>query len=295
MIKKKIKCLLSHYKERQKLSPTLTLQECNQKIGTLLCNREASFIGRLGWMEGYAIGKLLVDGEIPHDVRKTLASHAGVFPPTEDQSKRFVDVYLEAMSSVDMMGLMGAPFHGWVIKKYAPQAVCAELESLEPYFAEEPWSQHLKDLKILVIHPFAESIKRQYSTKRDQLFINPKMLPEFQLSVLKTPQTITGNTTEYNSWIETLQALKKQVRQEDFDVAIIGCGAYGFPLGSTVKKMGKMAIHLGGVTQLLFGIGGGRWRIYLPKYKKIMTDAWSSPLESERPIGWDKIENGCYW
>ena len=42
----------------------------------------------------------------------------------------------------------------------------------------------------------------------------------------------------------------------DFDVALIGCGAYGFPLAAKLKTAGKQAIHLGGVLQALFGIKG---------------------------------------
>ena len=47
--------------------------------------------------------------------------------------------------------------------------------------------------------------------------------------------------------------------EEIFDVAIIGCGAYGMPLAAMLKQAGKQAIHLGGATQLLFGIKGKRW------------------------------------
>ena len=291
---KKLRHLFSNYKKDKKISPSLTAEECNKKIGEALCNKQPYFAGRLGWMEGYTIGKLLAEGTTPCELREKLALHAGVFPPTEEQLKKFAAVYLEGMSSVDIFGLMGAPFHGWLIKKYAPQAARAELSSLEPYFYEAPWSWQMQGLTVLVVHPFAESIMRQYSMLREQLFINPKTLPEFTLKVIKAPQTITGNATEYDSWLDTLGALEKKVQQEKFDVAIVGCGAYGFPLAATIKKMGKVAIHLGGATQLLFGVSGNRWRNH-PQFKTIITDAWRPPLESERPAGWEKIESGCYW
>lgn len=97
---------------------------------------------------------------------------------------------------------------------------------------------------------------------------------------------------QYSYWLETLKGLKNAIRQEDFDVAIIGCGAYGFPLAAEVKKMGKVALLLGGITQLLFGIKGKRWESDQPSYGSLMTDAWTSPLESERPIG---SETRDYW
>ena len=81
----------------------------------------------------------------------------------------------------------------------------------------------------------------------------------------------------------------------DFDVAILGCGAYAFSLGAFIKRdLGKCAVHLGGATQLLFGIRGGRWdswpcfNIYFNKY-------WTRPDESERPSNYKFHEGGAYW
>ena len=33
---------------------------------------------------------------------------------------------------------------------------------------------------------------------------------------------------------------------------------YGFPLAAEIKRMGRIAIHLGGVTQIMFGVIGSR-------------------------------------
>ena len=53
--------------------------------------------------------------------------------------------------------------------------------------------------------------------------------------------------------------MKAQIDKEDFDICLIGAGAYGFPLAAYVKRKGKKAVHLGGALQLLFGIKGSRW------------------------------------
>ena len=43
-------------------------------------------------------------------------------------------------------------------------------------------------------------------------------------------------------------------------VALLGCGAYGMPLGAFIKDgLKKPAIHVDGVLQLLFEIKGKRW------------------------------------
>lgn len=76
----------------------------------------------------------------------------------------------------------------------------------------------------------------------------------------KSVQTMCFNKDErFSDWFEALDFMYHEAMAKDFDVAIIGCGAYGFPLAAKLKRAGKIAIHLGGVTQLLFGIKGRRW------------------------------------
>lgn len=48
--------------------------------------------------------------------------------------------------------------------------------------------------------------------------------------------------------------MKDEIDKRDYDIALIGCGAYGFPLAAHIKRSGKKAVHLGGALQLLFGI-----------------------------------------
>ena len=86
----------------------------------------------------------------------------------------------------------------------------------------------------------------------------------------------------------------KEAMKIDFDVAIIGCGSYGFPLAAMLRKSGKIAVHMGGATQLLFGIKGRRWE-EREQFKAIMNDYWVRPDESEVPQNAVTVENGCYW
>jgi hypothetical protein len=83
----------------------------------------------------------------------------------------------------------------------------------------------------------------------------------------------------------------------DFDICLIGAGAYGLPLAYFAKTIGKQAIHLGGVTQILFGIKGRRWEKddYADSTAKMFNEHWIRPMESETPALKDRVENGCYW
>ncbi|MGR4383083.1 hypothetical protein K8Q47_08300 [Escherichia coli] len=104
-----------------------------------------------------------------------------------------------------------------------------------------------------------------------------------------------GQQTEYLSWMEALDKMQTDIRTIEFDIALIGCGAYGMPLAAFIKGMGKQAIHLAGWTQILFGIKGKRWDD-LPYISKYYNDAWVRPQQQSKKIkGFDSIKKGCYW
>ena len=83
-----------------------------------------------------------------------------------------------------------------------------------------------------------------------------------------------------------------EFRKIVFDVEIVGCGAYGFPLSYEIKKMGRVAIHLGGATQLMFGIMGKRWE---NDFKDIVNDSWTRPKAYEKIKNSALVEDSCYW
>ena len=61
--------------------------------------------------------------------------------------------------------------------------------------------------------------------------------------------------------------------------------------------MGKGAIHLGGATQILFGIMGKRWERdgYADLMSNIINEYWTRPLLEEHVLGEEEVEGGCYW
>ena len=99
--------------------------------------------------------------------------------------------------------------------------------------------------------------------------------------------------------------MKDQIGQTDFDICLLGCGAYGFSLAASVKRMGKQAVHLGGALQLLFGIKGKRWedpqygvqRWGLPEgfYVNMFNDHWKKPDDFTKPANAQQVEGACYW
>lgn len=55
-----------------------------------------------------------------------------------------------------------------------------------------------------------------------------------------------------------MKQIETEIDKVDFEVALIGCGAYGFPLAAYCKSIVKQGIHIGGSLQLYFGIKGKR-------------------------------------
>jgi hypothetical protein len=208
---------------------------------------------------------------------------------------QFGDEMEEACKWVDLLAIWGTiPMERYVMDTYVKQAKYCKLGGLEPFFASEPWTHALEGKKVLVIHPFENTIRSQYE-KRTQLFSDPWMLPTFELKTLKAVQTIAGTKDDrFDNWFEALAYMEEQALSMDFDVAIIGCGAYGFPLAARLKKKGKQVIHMGGATQLLFGIRGQRWDAR-ENYQQIINEYWCRPGQEERPETSSKVENNCYW
>jgi len=224
-------------------------------------------------------------------------NYSGVFPSDISIAPRFADTILDAASEVDLLGFWHCYMEDFAIEEYIPDVKITHLFSLEPWLAKNPWSAALKGKKVLLIHPFEDTIINQYK-KREQLFPGTEVLPEFELKTFKAIQTGGGGKDDrFKDWFEALEYMYEEVMKIDFDIAIIGCGAYGMPLGARIKRAGKQAIHLGGATQLMFGIKGKRWDDpkYPTKVCRLYNDAWIYPSDADRPSNAQAVEGGCYW
>jgi hypothetical protein len=220
---------------------------------------------------------------------------SGIFHPTQEIVLRFGELMLELSNEVDLLGYWGSLLmEEYIIKHYAKNAGLMPLRSLEPFQFNHPWTFALKGKKILVIHPFEATILSQYK-KRKKLFNNPDILPDFELLTVKAEITNGDNKSNFGNWFEAFDSMYNKAMNLDFDIAILGCGAYGFPLAAKIKKAGKKAVHLGGMTQLLFGIKGSRWEASRPDIVAMYNESWVRPLEIERPKGAEKIDNAAYW
>ena len=66
------------------------------------------------------------------------------------------------------------------------------------------------------------------------------------------------------------------------------------PLAAHIKQIGKKAVYVGGVLQLLFGIKSVRFessKISSP----FINEYFVYPSDAERPENANLVEGGCYW
>ena len=276
----------------------LDIDEGNRTIEKFLKNDEPCFIARIGSVEMQAINSIFnveakLQKNIPDIVLQTLYNNAGFFPKTTKSLLAFFELYCREAKNIDIAAMLMNRDEDYFYHNYSNIKHYLCLNALEPYYSKNPWTRVLKNKKVLVINPFSETIKKQYKN-RDKLFEDENILPKFDLITFKSVQSIGNNTEGYNTWFEALNDMKKKISNIDFDIAIVGCGAYSFPLGSYIKSIGKKSIIMGGATQILFGIKGTRWDNH-PKLSKLYNEYWVRPDSNEIPKGAEKVEGGCYW
>lgn len=226
-----------------------------------------------------------------------LCNNAGFFPYDISMLEKYNNLVRRDMKEIDILGSY-LKAERYINNGLSSNCVKVDLDGYyAPFLWENPWTKCLKGKKVLVIHPFVESIKKQYE-RREKLFSNPEVLPEFsELHLIKAVQSIANNEKNlpFKDWFEALKEMENQMDEIDYDIALIGCGAYGMNLAAHAKRRGKIAIHLAGWTQMLFGIYGNRWIEDQPEYRKFVNEYWIRPNENERPDNADQIENACYW
>jgi hypothetical protein len=263
-------------------------------IEAALTARQPVLVGRLGAVEARLLGEARWrQGRFGRLTRRQAHQNAGIFPVEPAALAAVAERLGTALQAVDLLALWDSPYQAALVAGLRPLPQRCGLAALEPWWQPRPWSAALAGRRVLVVHPFAASIESQLA-HRQRLFADPAVLPEFELVSLCPPQTLAGATQGYVSWLAALDELVGRVSALEFDVALLGCGAYGLPLAAAIKQMQRPALHLGGALQLLFGIRGRRWQA-MPRYAALMNEFWVRPLPRETPAAAAGVDGGCYW
>ena len=275
-------------------------------IAGALARRVPSAIGKVGTCELLALEYLDRYIHLPWPRNASLARPAerlfhtaGVFPVCRDTYHRWAPEYRQAVRGLDFIAQWQPPgsfleaYEQVLLDQELPGVVRGSFVGLEPVGAA--WLRPLAELRWLVVSPFCETIKSQLPKlallnvfhgvepiRLEQAAWSCRFVPCPQLPYMVPPV--------HRDWFDGLEELKKAMVKQEFDVAIIGAGAWSLPLAAHAKRLGKIGLHLGGTLNLLFGIRGGRF-----DQKGFYNEHWIRPVNNERPGNFDLMENGAYW
>jgi hypothetical protein len=223
--------------------------------------------------------------------------NSGVFPKEQHVLVRWAQVYLDALSRLDVLGVWFNKGEEEIVVKYAPAAALTRIRALEPYYHSPPWTHALAGRRVAVVSPFEHSIMSQRGAHTGiELFPDmPMVFPDFELTVIRSPFSAALVRPDHATWHEALSDIQSRLAAAQFDVCLVGAGAYSLPICSFVRdRLGQSAIHLGGPLQLLFGIRGNRWEQH-PVISRFFNNNWIKPLPRETPRANWRNDGGAYW
>lgn len=257
------------------------------------------FIARFGLVEMRAVSFYINAHKARLRFLPELASrmsvNAGFFPATDANLARYASEVIDIAPQIDVLCCWNRDEEEQFVRLFCPTVKLLDFQATFPLSFANPWTRALRGKKVLVISPFAKLIEKQYAM-REYLFENANVLPEFELITIEAVQSIADNKKHipFEDWFEALDSMTEQINLVDFDIALIGAGAYGMHLGIHCKGLGKQAMLMGGMLQVLFGIYGARWEKTLEE-QGILNEYWVKPDQKYRPEGFEKVEDGCYW
>ena len=226
---------------------------------------------------------------------RRLHNNAGFFPIEKKAFLKWHELMADAIASTDFLcNWQTDPFlrlyENKLIESLAPESKSIKHDMLSrlilPTIAPFRW---------LVVSPFVKTMKKQVIHLKDIHDPEGKNSIDWDYiartcQFVRCPFQSHLEPSPYASWEDGLEKLTMEVSSKDFDLALIGAGAWSLPLGSRIKKMGGSAIHLGGEMQLFFGIRGKRWA-----NGSIYNSAWANSDPEDTPKNANRVEDGCYW
>ncbi len=294
---------LNYHRTRRNLLIRKPLLEAGPLLKDAIKNRKPYAVGKMGSIEALATWQALKRKKAFAEGRKvpsyspyifhTLFINSGVFPQDDKFFDAFALSYLDAVSACDVLVAWDVAGETDILRSYAKEASLVKLYSLDSFLADDPWTAVLCGKKVLVISPFVDSIQSQFA-RRETLWDNPNVLPLFELILLRAPFSAGLVSPKDADWFAAVDLITKEMDSCDYDVTLIGAGAFSLPLAVHAKKNGKVGVHLGGSLQFLFGVYGERW-LRSKMFRQFVKDTWIRPQASERPERLKKIEDGCYW
>lgn len=284
----------------------LSLEESNNYIINLIKKNNAFLISRLGF--AISLFSVFYDKQKNinnlQEIIKNMSIFDGIYFDNNENAIIYANIHNECIKNSNALAIFPKLYNmqqEYYISKHNIDTLYNR--SLEPFYIIDdnikPWTHYLYGKRVLIISPFIESFKKQLDNNF-QIFKDPSkkiFLDNQDFIFYKTFQCLAGKRPHKN-WLETFTIMCEDIKNLDFDIALLGCGGYGLPLCNFIKtKMNKSSIYLGGGLQLLFGVMGKRWENN-EFWKKIILEndcKFIRPSNEECFLESNQIEGDCYW
>jgi len=241
--------------------------------------------------------------------RRVVVEWAGIFPDAPRPILNWRNRYREYVRQIDVVGWPRYDSGGMgVVKRLGIDDRIIPASDTEPIgygptSRVEPtypcYMSSLAGKRVLIVNPMAELMAtraRQDVHERCWKGRSTWWSPSAVIPLAIPSGFDANDRARFGSWDSLLTFVVSEIKSKDFDVALIAAGGYGVPIAAEVKAFGKVAICMGGMLQLLFGLSGERW-LNRDDFKSLINDAWLRPSANFRPTGRDLNQlEGCeYW
>jgi len=249
-------------------------------------------IGKVGSLEAEAMSCYMHGRDYPPVLRQQLLENVGIHPNDRTHLDAFCEFFLQSADKLDIIAAWGHPGETEILNR-VPNRQLVRLRSFESWRHPRPWSSALAGKRVLVVTPFANSVMSQFR-RREQIWRNQTILPPCELRAVRMPLSPGLVPPVHRDWRERYESIAKECDEAPYDVMMVGAGGLSVPLAAHAKARGAIGFHLGGHTQIFFGVYGRRWdRDHL--LANLQTPAWVRPSGDEAPSTVVKVEQGCYW
>lgn len=239
-----------------------------------------------------------------HAVIPAMKNNAGIKISSMNSAIKYSDAYLKAFDNCDVFGgwepwgnYMGhiRQSYDFMLQYYSKQRIVwAYSLDIFNYIYSQPWTLALRNKRVLIISGFDASIREKIPVREKIYGID--LFPGCDITTIRPPQTHADNPSrEFDIELEEFY-IRLDAIHDTYDVALVSCGGYCNLVCNHIFESGKSAIYVGGTLQMMFGILGSRWLRETPDIVRLfINEYWSRPKESERPLGFEKIEGACYF
>lgn len=232
----------------------------------------------------------------------SLYDHAGVFPKNLNFYRQYGEVFIQALKNLDLLELWNGKGEPAVYRSLRMDADITSFPNVSTDFSKiaqadnQNWFSLLKGQRVLVISSFADLINQRSDQISWEKYWGGRIPWPQPASITAVPFPYGFDEATQKAYRDSIDLLTQfkithQSALEQSDIVLAGCGAYAIPLLDWAKSSNKVAIHLGGHIQLLFGIKGRRW----DSFPNLYNEHWVRPGSTLTPKTASVVEDSCYW